>query len=62
MLDFEPCIAEKDLLESIDLIIGDIYREFRPIEEIPEWVMGLITEKYRNTPSGPSVNCKESDG
>jgi len=62
MLDLEPCVAEKDFLESIDLIIGDVYREFCPIEEIPEWVMGLIPKKYRNTPSCSSANGKGSDG
>jgi hypothetical protein len=48
MLDLKPCVTEKDLLESVDLVIGDVDREFRPIEEIPEWVMGLITKEDGN--------------
>ena len=49
MLDLEPCVTEKDLFESIDLVIGDVDRELGPIEEIPERVMGLITKEYGNT-------------
>jgi hypothetical protein len=62
MLDLEPCVAEKDLLESVDLIIGDVDREFRPIEEIPERVMGLITKEYGNTSAGLSASGTRSDG
>ena len=62
MLNLEPCVAEKNLLESVDLIIGDVDREFRPIEEIPERMMGLITKEYGNTPAGLSARDTRSDG
>lgn len=49
MLDLEPCVAEQYFFESIDLVVRNVDREFRPIEDIPEWVMCLITEKNRYT-------------
>jgi hypothetical protein len=59
MLDLQPCEAKKDLFESIDLVVGDVNREFRPIEEIPEWVMGLVTKDYGDTTAAMSANNRE---
>jgi hypothetical protein len=44
MLNLQPCIAEEYLFQPVDLVVRDVDREFGPIEDIPEWVMGLITE------------------
>ena len=46
LFQFFPCVTQEDLFEVVELGIEDLDGEFRPVERIPEWVVGLVTDEY----------------
>jgi hypothetical protein len=60
--DLFPSVAKQNLFESIHLTFENGDAEFRPVEDVPEGEMGLVTEQYRDAAAKGAKSQRQSNG
>jgi hypothetical protein len=61
--DLFPSVAKQNLFESIHLTFENGDAEFRPVEDVPEGEVGLVTEQYRDAAAkGGKSQCQSNGG
>ena len=60
--DLFPSVAKQNLFESIHLTFENGDAKFRPVEDVPENEMGLVTEQYRDAAARGAKSQRQSNG